>query len=338
MRTDLTATAPGKLILSGEHSIIYGQPAIAIAVDRMAEAKLIWRDHHSISFHLMNLSYTKEITLKRLRNLKHRIQKKYLRFLNGECTIGEVLQKSFELMQYVFIHLIDRLNINLPHGLEMKLNSNIPIGCGMGSSAATIASVIHAINSFLELDMQLENYLQIGKDAENLQHGNTSGLDLYMSIHGGCAKFVGDQIEIRPLPKIPLYFVNTGMPKATTGECIVSAAKHFHDEGLTKAFAAATDAFGNAMQKDDISAIGDIIRANHKLLLKIGVVPKKVQNFINDVEKTGSAAKICGAGSVRGQNAGIVIVLTKQNIDNIAKKYGYTVSKVIGNSHGLRLL
>jgi len=336
----ITARAPAKLILSGEHSVLYGQPALAMAVDRLAETTLIWQpEYYSIAFYLLNLNYTASVTLQKLRALKHRIQNKYNKFLDGECNIREVLGRSFELLQYAFIHIIDRLNITLPKGVVVQTRSNIPISCGMGSSAATIMSVMYAITSFFELNTELDNYLQFARDAENLQHGRSSGLDLQISMYGGCARFENDRITSRSIPEIPMYIINTGKPITTTGQCVMSSKQYFsNSNSLALDFAAVTNAFDKALQDNNLSLVQECIRANHRLLARIGVVPEKVQRFIAELEHLGAAGKICGAGAVQGQNAGIVLAITETDITSIVKAYGYEMNPVKGNAHGIQVI
>jgi mevalonate kinase len=336
----ITARAPAKLILSGEHSALYGQPALAMAVDRLTETTLVWQpEQYSIAFYLLNLNYTAQLTLQKLRDLKQRVQNKYNKFLDGECNIREVLSRSFELLQYAFIHIIDRLNITLPKGVIVETRSNIPISCGMGSSAATIMSVVYAITSFFELNTELDSYLQFARDAENLQHGHSSGLDLQISMYGGCARFENDKITPRTIPELPMYIINTGKPFTTTGQCVMNAKQHFaQSKSLALDFAAVTNALDKALQENNLALVQECIRANHCLLTKIGVVPEKVQRFISELEHFGAAGKICGAGATKGQNAGIVLAVTGTDITAIVKKYGYEMFPVKGNVHGIQVI
>jgi mevalonate kinase len=80
------------------------------------------------------------------------------------------------------------------------------------------------------------------------------------------------------------------------------------------------------------------MRENHRLLCRIGVVPQKVQQFVADVETAGGAAKICGAGAVRGQNGGVVLVMADFMPTTLASKYGYKVSPVRGDPLGTRIV
>ena len=89
--------------------------------------------------------------------------------------------------------------------------------------------------------------------------------------------------------------------------------------------------------KNDINIIS-LIRENHKLLNKIGVVPQNICNFINEIEVDGGAAKICGAGSIKGDSAGAIIVFSEKMPDKLCNKYGFKVSSVRGDPLGTRLI
>jgi mevalonate kinase len=81
-----------------------------------------------------------------------------------------------------------------------------------------------------------------------------------------------------------------------------------------------------------------LIRENHRLLCRIGVVPQKVQQFVSEVEAAGGAAKVCGAGSVRGDSGGAVLVLADFMPAALAEKYGYNVSPLRGDPLGTRIV
>ena len=80
------------------------------------------------------------------------------------------------------------------------------------------------------------------------------------------------------------------------------------------------------------------VRENHKLLVKIGVVPDPIQQFIKDVEKWGGAAKTCGAGAVAGDSAGIVMVIAENPPIELCQRYGYELSAVRGDPLGVRIV
>lgn len=343
MNKGITVRAPGKLILSGEYAVLYGQPALAMAVNRFAEITLRIplpiRGKDDIKFCLPDLKYVTSISLQQLRELKLQIQNEYAKFLSNKCTINKVLQKPFELSQYTFIHVLDSLKVTLSHGLEVNIHSNIPISSGMGSSAAVIMGITFALANLLGNKIQPANYLMFTRDIENLQHGCSSGLDLYMSLNGGCARFENGTGISRNIPEIPMYLINTGSAAMTTGQCISKVAKYFQDNSsLAHDFGVITDDFDKALQNNNLLDVQECIRANHRLLIRIGVVPERVQRLILEIENVGAVGKICGAGNCRGQNAGAVLVVTETDVTSIVKKYGYEMFKIEGNPCGTRII
>jgi mevalonate kinase len=332
--------APGKLILSGEHSIVYGHPALAMAVDRYVTAVATPQVAPLISFDLSDLSYQRKLTLATLHTLKNRIKEKYQQFVNGDFKIRDVLQKPFELAQVVFSLFFEVLNIKLTQGIKIHLQSTIPMGCGMGSSAATILSIVHAIANHLQVDLPPEMFLRLGQEAENMQHGYSSGLDLKVSMYGGCLYLNEGQLHKRDVPAIPLYLINTGSPKTSTGQCVIAAARIFKTSKIGNDFAAVTNAMDNAMQTGNVAATQTAIKANHELLARIGVVPQSVNNFIHEIEAQDGAAKICGAGAVAGDKAGVTLVVMedKAALTKLCQRYNYSLLPVAGEARGVHVV
>lgn len=332
--------APGKLILSGEHAIVYGRPALAMAVNRYAEAQTTAQRAPFISFDFGDLAYQQALRFATLDRLKERIKQKYRLFLRGEFKIRDVVQKPVELAQFALSLFFEILNVRPKHGLKIKVQSDIPMGCGMGSSAAIILSIIHAIAHHLELDLSPELFYRLGLEAENMQHGRSSGLDLKISQRGGCLLVKDGQVFPRSVPQIPLYLINTGTPASTTGECVAAAERFFDDQHLADDFAAVTDAMDQAIQANNDKAFHDAIQQNHRLLVSIGVVPEKVQQFIAEINNSSGAAKICGAGSIVGDNAGVVMAA----IDDVAiltehcARYRYSLLPVTAEARGVHVV
>jgi mevalonate kinase len=332
--------APGKLILSGEHAVVYGKPALAMAVNRYVTATVSRQFLPFVSFDLSDLAYHDRLTLMALKRLKSRIKEKYQRFVHGDFKIRDVLHKPVELAQFALTLFFEMLNINLIRGIKVHVRSDIPMGCGMGSSAATVLSIVHALAHHLEITLTPDIFYRLGLEAEKMQHGYSSGLDLRVSLQGGCLYMSEGEIQQRSIPTFPMYLINTGTPESSTGDCVEYAAPIFKTTLIGDDFANVTDAMDAAIQKNNHLEIMQAIRANHLLLDKIGVVPEHVKNFISEVEKLGGAAKVCGAGSVSGNQAGMVMVMTENlsTLTSLCSRYQYDIVPVAGEERGVHVI
>src|SRR6185437_15371261 len=203
----VTARAPAKLILSGEHSVVHGCPALAVAVNRYSDTTVSAHSMPHVLFDLVNLPHKRQRTLKALHKLKGRLHKSYEAFLRGEKGIRDVLKKPFELLEYTTSNLIEKFDIDPKQGLNIHTHSNIATGCGMGCSAAAIVSTNFALANFLGKEMSLQDFQALNLAAENLQHGKSSGLDLYISSHGGCHFFQNGEAKPRNLACFALKII-----------------------------------------------------------------------------------------------------------------------------------
>jgi mevalonate kinase len=318
------ATAPAKLILSGEHAVVYGQPALAMALDLVTTTTIVSQKSHDIIFSLPDLNYQNSVTLLDLQRIAEAVQP---------------FQHPTELAKYAFAKLIEHFNFNLPNGFTITINSDIPISSGLGSSAALIVSIIHAVNNFFSLEIPLPDYFTLGREIENIQHGKSSGIDIFLATHGGAIKFINGKIEQRDFTNFQFLLVNTGKAASSTAESVAAAAKYFaQSKTLASDFGAVTNDLDDALQNNKFPKIKECIRNNHTLLTKIGVVPEKVQQFLCEAEKRNGVGKICGAGSMSGENAGIVMIFAENDIIDLINRFGYQLLTIGATKHGVRII
>jgi mevalonate kinase len=334
----MKAIAPGKLILSGEHSVVYDRPAVAMAIDRSVVATIEDADDGQISFELPDVDSRDSFTLMALRDFKRRALNNYNLFLEGQLGIRDVLYKPVDLFKFGFITVLDGLHRTLDSGIVINLKSNLPVGSGLGSSAASVLSELRALGHYLRVDFKPEWYYEFSLEAEKLQHGHPSGVDSYISLNGGCAVFENGQARSVPLPRMQMFLVETGAPESTTGECVVNVKERFENDAIWNDFEAVTREVEAAVRNNNDKVMRSLLRENHRLLCRIGVVPEKVQCFIDEVETAGGAAKICGAGATRGESGGVVLVLADFMPTAIAEKFGYKISPVRGDPLGARIV
>jgi mevalonate kinase len=334
----VVSCVPGKIILSGEHAVVYGMPALGMAVNRFVTTSISEESGCDICFEFLNNGLKCITNLQELILLKNRITEQYRKFIYGKCEIKEVLKGPLELIQYTFIHLVENLFLIMDKGIKIQIDLNLPNGCGMGVSSALILSLIHGLTNYFNHPLEIDRYLCLGKEIENLQHGHSSGLDLFLSLHGGCHFFVDGKARQRNLPNIPLILVNTGKSEVSTGECVEMVAKYLRNGNLATSFREITCKIDLALQQGDFTLLIDNIHINHELLCRIGVVPRKVANFITEIEGRGNVGKISGAGAIKGDHAGIVLVIGDKTIADIVTSYGYTILATTGENYGLRLI
>jgi mevalonate kinase len=332
--------APGKIIISGEHAVVYGKPAIALAVNRYVTTTITKENRPGILFDFSNLEHRSHLNEVVLKVLKNKIKNKYHRFTQGEYSIRKVLHKPFELAQFAFSTLTDALKLSLPHGIKIHIHSDIPMGCGMGSSAATVVSVMSAVSSYLDKPITEAELYKLALDAENMQHGASSGLDLQVALQGGCLFFQNKQIATRELPAWRLYLVNTGEPASTTGQCVEHAATYLKNSDLLEKFSEVTLTVDEALQTKSHAKFMDAIKKNHALLIEIGVVPEKIQKFIQLIESNNGAAKICGAGAISGDAAGMVLITAQDpaSIQSICQQFDYVILELTAENRGVHVI
>ncbi len=208
----------------------------------------------------------------------------------------------------------------------------------MGASSAVILSLAHALVSYHGQTLAMDKYLYFSREIENLQHGRSSGLDLYLSLYGGAYFFTNGIASRRSISAFPLKVVNTGRPFSSTGQCVEHASKFFQSGSMLDEFAQTTIAMDKAWQKNRLDEFAQAVSKNHQLLCEIEVVPDTVKNFIGEVEKLGGAAKISGAGSVQGESGGIVLVVGDLDLNELSTKYGYEILAVRGMNGGLEIV
>jgi mevalonate kinase len=327
----MIAQAPGKLILSGEHAVVYGQPAIVTAVRKHVRAEFA---ESASGYRVCLPDFERELLLSgsELDALHSRLRSQHAAFRRGEIAIGEVMPDPMELAPFALACV--RQRIELPPA-TITVRFVLPVGGGMGASAALAVSVLRGAWAWAG-----ERAQAIFDDAmacERLRHGNPSGVDPWASLHGGMLRFQDGRSQALTVPGQQFVIVNTGTPISSTGEC-VSQVRATADSAIWPRFGAVTDSLAQALAEDDPCGVRKAVRENHALLCEIGVVPKRVQEFIAAVAAGGGAAKVCGAGTVAGDAAGVVWVLADSAPAQLCNEFGYDMMTLESDEAGVTIL
>lgn len=331
----LTARAPAKVLLSGEHAAVYGHPALALAVDRYATTEVYSDRRLDVFLDLCDLRKTFRVTLSTLRMIRERLVAAYRRFMDGKLSIREVVRTPADCFHFALVSLLDACEIELTEGINVRLSSTIPIGCGMGSSAATIVSFVKALIHFFHIDRGLEWVERMINEVEQLHHGRPSGVDSFVSLHGGCLQFQkGQPPQKLQMPQADMWIVNTGRPESTTGECVSAVREKWEKSRIWDEFKAVTQTIKESMVAGKQAALAAGLQANQALLERIGVVPKKVSAFIAALAQESGVAKISGAGAIRGDAGGIILAIPQRPIQPLCNEFGYTCFPLRGEANG----
>lgn len=322
--------SPGKLILSGEHAVVYGKPALAVAIDRFFDSTI---EPSQETFEVSVFGHSQKFSLGDAKDTHKEIANKYRLYLNQKIPIENILQSSDRKNTTAAINLIKTIvaNSGINKPVKIALQSNIPIGCGLGSSAALITNLLYALQSYNKQSIDDDQLCKTAIELENYQHGKSSGLDITTSYSGGGILYQRGNFTRCQLPNVStLHLIDTGTPESSTGACVEYVAKHFANKRIWGDFQNNTLELYQALHTQNQDNIKFCIQKNHELLCKIQVVPKTVQSFIQSLASASIAAKTCGAGSIAGNNAGIVLAITDdtKTLKKICNAHNYNILSV----------
>lgn len=327
-RKSIVSKSYGKLILAGEHAVLYGAPAVIFPIDKFCEVK---------------------ITNTRFDSSVNNINK-----ATGSMRIKNNIKDKHQIVNYVINNFLQKYKISPPsNNLEIIINSNIPIGHGFGSSAAVITALVKSLSKFFLKKVNSYEQKQLLKFCvlcENLIHKKSSGADIYACWFGKpiCFQNKKEKIQFKTLnvnraKKSQFFFtklllIDTGRPIESTGEMVekVKSLK-LRDQSL---FKKNIDKINTETEKlfkiltspppflQDVS-IHQIINKLENSLENLGVVSQKVMEFIKELKSQKISAKICGAGGFQ-KGSGVVIAFGKNKkvLKTIAKEYNYNVLNV----------
>ena len=215
-------------------------------------------------------------------------------------------------------------------GLSINVNSEIPIGAGLGSSGAFSVALAGALYLLKHGSLSHKDIYDLAWDAERIFHGpGASGIDHRMSTYGGFCLFNGSFDKIVGSPFRSTYIINTKIAKKSTRELIDCVAQ-FRDDDLI-AFDALIDRVnkwilticGTTFNLNSAALWKSYIKDNQALLEQIGVSTREISCICRDLwEDYQMAAKLTGAGG-----GGCIVVFVDgegdytERIGQVAQRY-----------------
>jgi mevalonate kinase len=282
--------AGGKIILLGEHFVVYGIPAIAAALSNKAVVEV-----------------------------KKSKKTEFIPKVDG--TIPELTSRAISNIFSV---------MNIKDNFKIILTGNLPTYGGLGSSAAFCVALVRALANEYNLKLSNEQVNSYAYEGEKAFHGNPSGIDNTVSTYGGVIKFIRgkcfEQIKIAS----PLYFTIgfTGI-SSPTAEMVerIRKFKEAHCEKFQLLCKEVEDIIiraEDALASGDVKLLGELMNENHYLLREIGVSTEKNDAIVEIALDNGAVgAKLTGGG---GGGCCIALARNKKHAEEILaeiKKAGF---------------
>jgi len=279
------ASAPAKVILFGEHFVVYGEPAVVIAIDKRAYASAELREDEGIYVNSADLGASGVFTGKRF--LVERGGREARAKLEPvKSAVEQVLTLSKERV-----------------GVSIEVHSTVPVAVGLGSSAAVATSTVAAVSRLLDLDLSKEQVFRLAYEAERSVHGTPSGIDPTIATYGGTMLFQRGKgfMSLEFEADLPLVVGNTGVERST-GELVASVRRRREQYPsimgwIIKAGGKTALKAVEALKKGDLSAVGELMNINHALLSAIGVSHESLEKLVHAARDAGAyGAKLTGGG------------------------------------------
>ena len=289
------ASAPGKVILFGEHFVVYGIKSILCAINKRITVTAEKIDEEKICIK----------------------SEMYDVVLEPNKSISEI---DFKLRP--FYYLSNKIIQNQNTGIKIKIESEIPLGVGLGSSSACcVASAAAILGLFSETSK--ERVLELAIEAEKTIFQNTSGADCTVCTYGGIMEYDKKNKfkKIESEPNFHLVIANSNIKHST--ELVVAGVKRFGEENrdeFSKLCNNESKLIEDALKflkESNIKGLGEIVIQNQKYLETIGVSNDKLREMIQVGQKFSFGAKITGAGG-----GGCIFALTDEsNLKQTIKEF-----------------
>jgi len=289
------ASAPAKIILFGEHFVVHGTKAILAAIDKRVTVTTTFTDNKTIKVN------------SELGTLEVPISSSY-----------EEVKSEFRPFVYLANKIINsNQNVN---GLEITIDSDIPIGVGLGSSSACCVAAAASISELFK-ELSSEEILNLSIDAEKTIFPDTSGADCTVCTYGGMIEYPSIE-KIDNTFDFNLIIANSMIPHNTKNSVEkVNKFKENDEERFSQLCDLENgliDEVITAMKNNDGIVLGLKMSENQKYLEEIQVSNDTLRDMINSLNEISLGSKITGAG-----DGGCIIALVKdENVNKVPALLG----------------
>ncbi len=283
--TSATASAPAKVILTGEHAVVYNEPALVMAINRRAHVSVTTSRGDSVVMRSQEIGESVQFPLER--SIEQRVDgARSLRLLPFLTLAQQVAQKA-----------------EYSGGLQISIQSEIPIAAGLGSSAAIGVAMSAALGKCLGVKLSRDRISKIAYESEKLIHGYPSGIDNVISAYGGLIVFRRNEgfLPVESHTRLQIVIGMTGVERSTA-EQVARVAETVREHGevgklLLHCIGHLTAETVGALRERKIKAVGKLLSLNHWLVNALGVSHPLLDQLVHASLEAGAlGAKLTGAG------------------------------------------
>lgn len=291
----MKASAPGKIILFGEHAVVYNRPALAVPVTQVSvEVEVRTSDSAGIWIHAPIIALHAELST-----------------LPPDHPIGSVILKLFQ-----------HLHIVQPPNIEINISSTIPVASGLGSGAAVSAALIRALSSFFDNPLANEQINDMVYETEKLYHGTPSGIDNTVITYAMPVYFIkGQPIEtFKPGKPFTIVIGDTGIP-APTKESVADVRRlwlrnSIYYEDIFDEIGQMALIARRSIESGKPELLGELMDQNHAFLQKLTVSSPELDKLVDAARNAGAlGAKLSGGG--RGGN--MIALVNQASAESVAE-------------------
>ena len=302
------SSAPGKVYLFGEHAVVYGEPAVPCAIERRATVSVEARDDDHVRVRASDLSLD-GFTVEYAGSTDDRPDVDVPSSL-VDAGIGYVNAAVDQARDAAAERGESDTGAAADAGFDITVESDIPLGAGLGSSAAVVVAGIDAAARELGVSLSPTEVAERAYRAEyEVQDGQASRADTFCSANGGAVRVEGDDCRTIDAPNLP-FVVGYDGGAGDTGE-LVAGVRTLRDrydfaadtvetigELVREGETLLADADPDARASEDLLAsLGDLMDFNHGLLEALGVSSRSLDRMVWAArEAEAHGAKLTGAG------------------------------------------
>jgi len=317
----VTTSAPGKLLLMGDHAVVYGYPCIVSAVSERIAVTVTTIEEPFFELDALDVN---------IHGYKKSMSEMGVGVIPRDVIFAELAAKNF-IKSFPF-----------SGGISIKTHSQFSQSIGFGSSAATVVSTLAALVKLFHTSIFEKQIFLLAKQTVLDVQGVGSGFDVAAALYGGTLVFQnkGETIEPLTISAIPLIVGYTGI-KADTATIVQSVAqKREKEKGkvdrIFEAIGKLVEEAKGKMLEGDWERVGRLMDFNQDYLRDLGVSSEKLESLISAAKNAGAwGAKLSGAGG-----GDCMIAVTSQDkraaVTAAIDHAGGTVINVLPGEQGVR--